>query len=138
MTAKLTESNVGDAEGKELLTQSAEPGRTDQLHQLVVAHVSQQVLEASLSSQGRQLVAAATSAAASAGNRRVVQILVHLAAELLVFVRFGLLRTTVGRTKKVNVKQLLSKTEQRLNGIKTYCTFKIITNINDGILLMQL
>lgn len=36
----------------ELLTQSSQAGRPDQLHQLVVGHVAQQVLQATLAAEG--------------------------------------------------------------------------------------
>lgn len=35
-----------------LLTQSSQSGRPDQLHQLVVGHIAQQVLQAALPSEG--------------------------------------------------------------------------------------
>lgn len=75
------------------LTQSSQSGRSDQLHQLVVAHVSQQVLQPPLSSQGRQLVSAAPATAWGPWDGRVVQVLVHLATELLVLVALWLLKT---------------------------------------------
>lgn len=74
-----------------LLTQSSESCWSNQLHQLVVAHVSQQVLQASFSSECGEFVAAAASAACRSGNGRVVQVLVHLTAELLILVSLWLL-----------------------------------------------
>lgn len=72
------------------LTEPAEPGGSHQLHQLVVAHVSQQVLQASLSAQSRQLMAAAAATRRS-GDGGVVQVLVHLTAVFLIFVRLWFL-----------------------------------------------
>lgn len=74
-----------------LLTQSSQPRRSNQLHQLVVAHISQQVLQASLSSQRREFVAAAAAASCRSGNGRVVQVLVHLTTVLVVLVGLWLL-----------------------------------------------
>lgn len=74
-----------------LLTQSSESCWSNQLHQLVVAHVSQQVLQASLSSECGEFVATAASAACRSGNGRVVQVLVHLTTVLLIFVSLWLL-----------------------------------------------
>lgn len=76
----------------ELLTQSSQSGRPDQLHQLVVGHVAKQVLQAALPSKGRQLVAAAPDAARGPRDRRVVQVLVDLATKLLVLVALRFLR----------------------------------------------
>lgn len=75
------------------LTQSSQSGRSDQLHQLVVAHVSQQVLQPPFSSKGRQLVSAASPAAWGPWDGRVVQVLVHFATVLLVLVTLWLLKT---------------------------------------------
>lgn len=74
-----------------LLTQSSKSCWSNQLHQLVVAHISQQVLQASLSSECRELVAAAASAAWRSGDGRVVQVLIHLTAVLIILVSLWLL-----------------------------------------------
>ena len=80
------------------LTQAPQPRRADQLHQLVVAHVPQQALQAALAPQGGELVAAAGPAAGGPRDGGVVQELVDLAAVLLVLVRLGLLEVR-GRSK---------------------------------------
>lgn len=95
-----------------LLTQSSEPCWSNQLHQLVVAHVSQQVLQASFSSECGEFVAAAASAACRSGNGRVVQVLVHLTTELLILVSLWLL---TGNWKSENsVKSELNSPQTKL------------------------
>lgn len=74
-----------------LHTQSSEARWSNELHQLVVAHVPQQVLQAPLSSERRELVATAASAAWCPWNGGVVQILVHLSTVLFIFVCLWLL-----------------------------------------------
>lgn len=74
-----------------LLTQSSQSCGSNQLHQLVVAHISQQVLQASLSSECREFVAAAASAACRSRNGRVVQVLIHLTTVLFILVSLWLL-----------------------------------------------
>lgn len=74
-----------------LLTQSSQSCWSDQLHQLVVAHISQQVLQASLSSECGEFMAAAASAASRSRNGRVVQVLVHLTTVLFILVSLWLL-----------------------------------------------
>lgn len=76
---------------QELLTQSSQSCRSNQLHQLVVGHVPQQVLQPTLPSEGRQLMPATANAAWGPRDRRVVQVLVDLATELLVLVALRLL-----------------------------------------------
>lgn len=73
------------------LTQSAQTSRSNQLHQLIVTHISQQVLQASLSTECRQLVAAATAAARPSGDGRVVEVFVHLTAVFFILVGLWLL-----------------------------------------------
>lgn len=97
-------------------TDPSESSRSDQLHQLVVAHVTQKVLQTaftwkghimkwriwcfesifhsplpSFTSQGRQLVSSAT-ASKSTRDGRVVKVLVYFTAELLVLISLWLLR----------------------------------------------
>lgn len=74
-----------------LPTQSSQSGWSDQLHKLVVAHISQQVLQASLSCERREFVPAAASASCRSRNGRVVQVLIHLSTVLIIFVRLWLL-----------------------------------------------
>lgn len=74
-----------------LLTQSSQSCWSNQLHQLVVAHISQQVLQASLSSECGEFVATAASAACRSRNGRVVQVLIHLTTVLFILVSLWLL-----------------------------------------------